>query len=413
MAILDTGSPFLIISNPNSDYCATGACSSFASYDPTLSTSAVWVSDDMYVVYELTSDSGSWYYDSLSIGDAFTVDSFPIGTANGSSTKDIQNWFGIGAAGGAGPEPASNSLQLLAQAGAIASASMGMYLGALDASNGEVTFGGLDTSKWQGDLAALPIVTADQAGTKVTLSSVGLSGQDVASDNLPATVLVDTGNFDIKLPQDVVDGIWSQIGGIQSIDINVGSSSLPYGSCDCSMGQNSDTITFGFDGVSIDVPMSDLVVPPSQFVLAEAGNPDIPDGTCLFMINSWGPNPPEYSAFILGDAFLRNAYYVLAWDSNEIALGQGNHDGGDSNTIAIAPGETGLQDAIASAAGGSTSTGAPSGTAAGPTSDGPSATASSSPSPTESPSSNLAPGVSSNGLIVFGVALIAAWSSLI
>ncbi len=110
--------------------------------------------------------------------------------------------------------------------------------------------------------------------------------------------------------------------------------------------------------------------------------------------------------------FLRNAYYVLAWDSNEIALGQANHDGGDANIIPIAAGETGLKDAIASASGGSTPSGAPSGTAAGPTSDGPSATASSSPSPTESSSSNAAPYLSCSGVLVFAVSLIGAWNLL-
>ncbi|KAJ9606725.1 hypothetical protein H2200_008734 [Cladophialophora chaetospira] len=414
MAILDTGSPFLIISNPNSNYCqSTGQCSIFASYDPIQSTSAVWVSDDMNVVYELTSDAGSWFYDALSIGNGISVPTFPIGTANGSSTHDIQNTFGFGGAGGAGPNPDANTLQLLAKAGAIPSASIAMYLGALDSTDGQALFGGLDTSKWQGNLSALPIVQNENNEIQITLSSVALSDQDVTSDNLPVPVMVDTGNFDIKLPQDVVDAIWSRVGGIQAVNFSLGANSLPYGVCACSLAQSSDTVTFGFDGVSIVVPMSDLVLPPSQLVLQEAGLTDFPQDTCLFLINGWGPTAPQFSPFIIGDAFLRNAYFVLDWDSNEVALGQANNDGGDSNIITIAAGTSGLQDAIASASSGQTSTGNPTSTAGAPSSTASASTVTGAPSPsaTGGSSSNAASHLSQSGLILFGVTLFATWSS--
>ena len=387
MAVLDTGSPFLVLSNPESAFCQqTGQpCSTFGSYDPSLSSSAIWFSDDMNVIYELSRDSGSWFNDTLTIGD-LTISSFPVGTANGSSTADPQNWFGLNGPGSLGPAPNSSSLQVMAQAGVLESASVGIFSGPLDDSVGQVVFGGLDTSKWQGNLQVLPIVKNEQGQILVSLTSVAVSDSDIASSELPVDVMIDTGNFDIKLPQDVVDGVWAQVNGIQTYNITVGDTTLPYGVCDCSLAQRSQTFTFGFDGVSIEVPIADMVALPPALILQNLGVSDFPQGTCVFMVNGWGPTPPLYSPFILGDAFLRSAYFVLDWDSNEVGLGQANNAKNSPNIIPIAAGSSGLRDAID---GTSNATSEPSSSASDPAS-----TAATSSAPTTEAASNSAPIVS-------------------
>lgn len=404
MAVLDTGSPFLVISNPNSDFCGQSSkpCSIFQSYDPSLSSSAIWVSDDMNVVYELTKDSGSWFNDTLVIGD-LTIPNFPLGTANGSSTLDTQNWFGISGPPKLGPAAGTSSLQIMAQAGVLQSASIGMFFGPLDSSRGEVVFGGLDTSKWQGDLQILPIVENDSNEIHVNLASVTVSDNKIESLNLPVELSIDTGNFDIKLPQDMVDEIWSQVDGIQTYNVTVGSSTIPIGICDCSLAQKSQTFVFGFDGISIEVPISDMVALPPRLILQNLGVADFPQGICVFMINGWGPTPPEFHPYILGDAFLRSAYYVVDWDSNEIALGQANNDGDSTNIIPILAGTSGLRDAIA---GTSNSSAAPSSQPSGQ----PSATTSdtaptASSAPTAGSSSNSASSLSFSNEGLLGILL--------
>lgn len=379
MAVLDTGSPFLVISNPESKFCQQPGepCSTFRSYDPSKSTSAVWVSDDLEITYELSTDSGSWYNDTVTIGD-LTVSVFPVGTANGSSTADPQNWFGINGPGKQGPDPDTSSLQIMAQAGVLESASVGIFSGPLDASVGQVVFGGLDTSKWQGNMQILPIVDNPDNQIQVTLTSFTLSDGNTTSSDLPddvivanftVDVMIDTGNFDIKLPQDMVDNIWAQVDGVQAYNLTVGDSTIPLGVCDCSLAQKSQAITFGFQGISINVPIADLVTLPPAQILQNLGVSDFPQGICVFLINGWGPAPPAYHPYILGDAFLRNAYFVLDWDTNEVGLGQANNAGDSPNIVPIAAGTSGLRDAIA---GTSNSTGEspsqPSGTAA-PTAD--------------------------------------------
>lgn len=387
MAVLDTGSPFLVLSNPESAFCQqTGQpCSTSGSYDPSLSSSAIWFSDDMNVIYELSRDSGSWFNDTLTIGD-LTISSFPVGTANGSSTADPQNWFGLNGPGSLGPAPNSSSLQVMAQAGVLESASVGIFSGPLDDSVGQVVFGGLDTSKWQGNLQVLPIVKNEQGQILVTLTSVAVSDSDIASSELPVDVMIDTGNFDIKLPQDVVDGVWAQVDGIQTYNITVGDTTLPYGVCDCSLAQSSQTFTFGFDGVSIEVPIADMVALPPALILQNLGVSDFPQDTCVFMVNGWGPTPPLYSPFILGDAFLRSAYFVLDWDSNEVGLGQANKANNSPNIIPIAAGSSGLRDAID---GTSNATSEPSTSTSEPAS-----TAATSSAPTTEAASNSAPVIS-------------------
>ncbi|KAK5064453.1 hypothetical protein LTR84_000286 [Exophiala bonariae] len=347
MAALDTGSPYLILSNPGSEFCQQVGqpCSTFGSYDPSLSSSAIWISDDMDVIYELSKDSGSWLNDSLTIGD-LTIASFPVGTANGSSTADPQNWFGLNGPGSEGPASQASSLQIMAQAGVLESASVGIFSGPLSDSVGQVVFGGLDTSKWQGDVQVLPIVKNDGGQILVSLTSIAVADSNVASPGLPVDVMIDTGNFDIKLPQDIVDGVWAQVDGLQTFNVTVGDTTLPYGVCDCNLAQSSKTFIFGFDGISIEVPISDMVVLPSALLLQNLGVSDFPEDTCVFMINGWGPTPPVYHSYILGDAFLRSAYFILDWDSNEVGLGQANNADSSPNIIPIAAGTSGLRDAI-------------------------------------------------------------------
>jgi hypothetical protein len=400
MAVLDTGSPFLVISNPNSDFCGQSSepCSIFRSYDPTQSSSATWVSDDMNVVYELTKDSGSWFNDTLIVGD-LTILNFPLGTANGSSTLDTQNWFGISGPPNLGPAAGTSSLQIMAQAGVLQSASIGIFSGPLDSSNGEVVFGGLDTSKWQGNLQILPIVENESNEIHVNLVSVAVSDSKIESLNLPVELSIDTGNFDIKLPQDIVDEIWSQVDGIQTYNVTVGTSTIPIGTCDCNLAQKSQTFVFGFDGISIKVPISDMVALPPRLILQNLGVSDFPQDKCVFMINGWGPTPPEFHPYILGDAFLRSAYYVVDWDSNEIALGQANDDGGSQNIIPIPAGTSGLRDAIA---GTFNSSAEPSGQPSATTSD---TVPRASSAPTAGSSSNSASSLSFSNEVLFGVLL--------
>jgi len=397
MAILDTGSPFLVISNPASEYCSqeTKPCDVFQSYDPTKSSSAVWISDDLDVLYELTQDYGSWLNDTVTLGD-LVIENFPLGTANGSQTRDPMNWFGLNGPGGSGSAPESTLLGIMAQAGVIGSASVGIYIGALNSSSGELAFGALDTSKWEGDLQVSAIPPNEYGTILASLTSVTVGDSKIKSSNYPVSVSVDTGNFDIKLPQDMVDEVWSQIGGIQAINVTAGNTSFPFGVCDCSLGQGSQTFTFGFANVSIEVPMSDLVLEPPKMVLENLGVQDFPEGKCAFMINSLGEQPDLVIPFILGDAFIRSAYFVLDWDSKELALGQANHKGGDQNLIAIAPGESGLRDAAASAAGASQSSATGTGQGSAP------ASSSAPPAKSSTSPSNSASRVSFGNGILFG-----------
>lgn len=410
MAVLDTGSPFLIIGNTESDFCSQDShpCEIFQTYDPTQSTSAVWISDDMAVNYEITQDRGSWFNDTVTLGD-LTIQNFPLGTANGSETRDAMNWFGLNGPGRSGSAPDSTLLGIMAQAGVIGSASISMFIGSLGSSSGELAFGALDTSKWQGDLQVSKIEESEAGTILASLKSVTVGDSKIESSNYPVKVSVDTGNFDIKLPQDIVDEIWSQVGGIQAFNVTAGDGSLPFGICDCSLAQGSQTFAFGFDDISIEVPMSDLVLVPPQVILEILGVTDFPSDTCVFMINSLGPSSRSDLdiPFILGDAFLRNAYFVLDWDSKEIALGQANNDGGDRNLIPIAAGESGLRDAVGGASGSSPSaapSSQPSATGAG---EGAAPTASSaSPAGSSTPPSNSASTVSFGQEILYSGLLI-------
>lgn len=183
-------------------------------------------------------------------------------------------------------------INVLMNEGKISSLAYSLWLDDVNANTGSILFGAVDTSKYTGSLATLPIQNDAQTGTltSFTVAWTGLTstggGKTVtyapSSSAVPA--ILDSGTTDILLPDDVANSIYNAVG--VTTDPNYGNI-VP-----CSIAHDDLTFTFTFggpDGATIKVPLSELVVP----LLTTDGSTTTVRGqeACSFAVNSAGSDP--------------------------------------------------------------------------------------------------------------------------
>lgn len=188
-----------------------------------------------------------------------------------------------------------------------------------EASSGSILFGGVDTSKYTGDLVSLDIVPPFVKGTppSMTVQLTGISASYSDADNVLHTasltsdslipVILDSGTTDIQLSPPLVNAM-SRFMGAVPIPANPGFGYVP---CNLSTANASFTFTLGgAHGVNITAPMSEMVFDwQGDFTFA--------DGTRACQIGVDASEP-----YILGDSFLRSAYAVFNLESKQIGLAQ-------------------------------------------------------------------------------------------
>ena len=218
-------------------------------------------------------------------------------------------------------------------------------LGSMNSSTGALVFGGIDTKKFTGKLAKLPVVDAVDGKTRLTIdykslsvaSSNGSKSFDVTSTN----VLVDSGSTFTKLEASLTQQIWDVVDAKKNDKIG-------FPLVDCSVKNMTGGVTFGFEGVNITVPFSDMVYEVQ--------------GICAFGIVKTAGDDQQ----ILGDTFLRSAYAVFDFDNKNIHLAQYQNCG--TEIVAIGSGEDAVPDATGSCGSSSTTQPTASGTSSSPSS---------------------------------------------
>ena len=164
------------------------------------------------------------------------------------------------------------------------------------ASSGEIIFGGYDTTKFSGSLVDLPIVQVSGDGFYVALQSLSITDSSgtttqVTDSSLPSAALLDSGNSLIRIPSSFYAQVASYFGVTDKV-------------IDCGIAQQTGCVDFGFDGVSISVPFSELALPTDQ------------PGLCEFAFYD------GQSETSLGDPFLRSAYVYYDLDNRVCSIAQ-------------------------------------------------------------------------------------------
>lgn len=189
----------------------------------------------------------------------------------------------------------NNFVDELSAQKAIRTKSFTVALGSKYAEEGVIVFGGVDTSKFSGNLARLPIIPAAESPDQVprywiNMQSLQLTpptGAPYVYPNSSFPVFLDSGATMTLLPAELASTIATHFG---SADAQSGD----FYEVSCDLTNVNGTLDFVFDGTTIKVPYDELIrtvqsTPP----------------TCFLGIS------PSKDFTLLGDSFMRSAYGTL------------------------------------------------------------------------------------------------------
>ncbi|KAI6374048.1 hypothetical protein MCOR25_003281 [Pyricularia grisea] len=277
-------------------------CRAGGTYDPAQSTTVQKLGTTNTLRYGIGSANISYVKDTVGIpGTNMSIKNAQFGVATSSET---QNAGILGIGHGVGQTIGyRNFIDELKAQNVTKTRAFTVALGGKDEKQGTVVFGGVDTSKFAGGLAKLPIIPAAKSpdGVRrywIQMSSVSLnppSGRNKTYSNSSMPVFLDTGSTLTLLPEALVKSVASDFGSKQQ-------DSSGYWPVDCSLVSINGTMDFAFDGVTIKVPYKELI---RQF-----GN------SCVLGLSS-------HSSFtLLGDTFMRSGYFVFDQDADAIWMTQ-------------------------------------------------------------------------------------------
>lgn len=299
---LDTGS-FELWVNPDCSTVTGGDaafCERAGQYDTTKSSTAKALGTTRTLRYGIGSANISYFTDTITLaGSTTALRDVQFGVATW--TEDaFSGILGIGYGKGIGTRYPNFVDQLHAQ-GAVRVKAYTLALGSKDAQEGVVVFGGVDTSKFAGPLARLPIIPAARAPDRVPrfwidLRSVSLGAPPNGSAAAAAgwrrrayegsamPVFLDSGSTMTLLPPALAGAIARDFGA-EAPDAN------GFYRIDCALAALGGTLDFAFDGVTVRVPFRELTREVAS------------DPPACFL----GIMPSERFT-LLGDTFLRSAY---------------------------------------------------------------------------------------------------------
>lgn len=346
---IDTGSSDTWVISVNDttdceDYSGPIGCD-YGLYDqPKSSTYSLVQSGGFDISYaDGTEIFGDFISDNVNFGGNVTVENQIIGLAN-YTTGDTYGLMGVGfdtnEANASFGTTYPNIIDNLKTQGFINVKAYSLWLDDLESSTGSILFGGVDRSKYLGDLIGLPIqpdvYTGNLTSFTVSLTSIGFT-DSTTNDSLysgPALpALLDSGTSFTYLPDEIATAILNGIGVAQ--DNNTGYNLAP-----CSLNQSDANVTFGFGGLSgplINVRLSEFLSDP--YTLSDGSILQINgQEVCLFGIYAGGDN----TSTILGDTFLRSAYVVYDLENYLIGMANTNFNPGAPDIVEYSAGALGI-----------------------------------------------------------------------
>lgn len=213
---------------------------------------------------------------------------------------------------------------------------------------GEIIFGGVDQSKYTGDLVYVPnvpittgsgssnsqysywMVYAQGIALKGSNNDVQKSFISSSGSKTSTAYILDTGTTLTYLPDDIVQSLVSGITNNYSYNSNLQVYEIDCGltssnaSIEVQISQSSSSTS---NPVTITVPVSNLVYP-----LGSVGGVDV----CFFGISSTGTSGSinvGSNTYLIGDSILRHVYAVFDVNQNRIGLAAANGVGGSVNGV--------------------------------------------------------------------------------
>lgn len=342
---LDTGSSDIWFPSSTLDLCEQDLAENcpYGTYDASNSST---YSDPGYGEFEIqyvdgTEISGDYISDVLNIGST-KLTNMTMAAATRANTEAI-GIMGIGFQSGEAAAETSdftypNVINVLKNEGYINTLAYSLWLDDLDSNTGSILFGGVDTSKYQGDLVALPIQIDSDTNSidtfTVAWTGLTVTGSGQNSDFSPSSAqaaILDSGTTDTLLPDDIANQIFNGVGVIT--DENYGNVVR------CNLADDDLTFSFQFGGSNgpiVNVSLSEFVTPLET---TDGSTPTFKNGdkACSFAMEAAGDDP-----ILFGDSFLRSAYVVYDLENNLIGLAQTNFNAGSANVKAFSASSSGI-----------------------------------------------------------------------
>ncbi|KID89954.1 Peptidase A1 [Metarhizium guizhouense ARSEF 977] len=350
---LDTGSSDTWMNSPQTRYCRSATAQSEGGYctttfNPRDSKTYTLVDQGGFNITYLDQRriTGDYFNDTVTIG-GHEIANQQLGLAISSvrPTGIMGLGFSINVAT---PNKYPTIIDNMVSEGVIAHPSFSLYLNDLDATSGTILFGGIDSAKFLGSLATLPIKPMPNAeDTNVTsyavaIKSVSATGVKVPSVAPQSVGILDSGSTISLIPDSLVKPIQDKFGVIV---VRIQGQDAPP-MIDCAWkGSKGDgiLISFEFDNKTIKVPIADMAIDslPDELQQILKSN-DAPSGfrswtrACLFGLggsSAYGVSDDQF--YLLGDTFLRSAYVAYDMANQQIGLAQSNPNATGSNVVEI------------------------------------------------------------------------------
>uniref|UniRef100_A0A3B3QXA1 Progastricsin n=1 Tax=Paramormyrops kingsleyae TaxID=1676925 RepID=A0A3B3QXA1_9TELE len=297
--LFDTGSANLWV---DSVYCNTEACNAHRKFDPRSSSTYYSKGQDIYLSY----GSGSLYatlgYDTVSVG-AIVIRNQEVGlsTSEPGETFYVAHFDGIFglsypsmAVGQATPVMDNMIRQDLLQYNVFA-----FYLTRNEEEGSEVAFGGVDTSKYQGQIYWAPVTA--EVYWQIAINGFLINNRATGWCNEGCQAIVDTGTSALTCPQQYLGYL------MQAIGAQANQNGGYYVSCQAT---NLPTLTFNINGIKFPLP-------PSAYIAEYSGG----NKYCRVDISStYLPSQNGQPLWILGDVFLRQYYSVYDRQNNRVGF---------------------------------------------------------------------------------------------
>jgi hypothetical protein len=343
---IDTGSSDIWANSATSTLCAQYAsqCAVSGTFNANKSSSYNYVNSFFSITYADNSYAqGDYATDTLSLGGS-SINNVPFGI--GYRSTSAQGILGVGYATnvalvGVTGQTYQNLPLVMVAAKLINSPAYSLWLNDLDANTGSVLFGGVDTEKFNGMLSTVPVIQEQGQYREFIIGLTGLSvaGQTVINTAIP--VLLDSGSSLSYLPTNYAQAVFKIFSA--SYSSQAGAAIV-----DCSYMNSQQTMTFTFSGITITVPMNEMVLidgvsrGKQVCILGKQAHIAVPCGNTNQLK---GISDSQGSTSVLGDTFLRSAYVVYDIANNQISLANTNFNATNSNVKEIASGANGVPSA--------------------------------------------------------------------
>ncbi|KAI9371548.1 aspartic peptidase domain-containing protein [Aspergillus egyptiacus] len=278
--------------------CTAEPCRMHNTFGNGSSSTAEMTTDPFKVGYGSGNVTGVLATDHLRIGDIDVIMTFGVANNATDEFKDypIDGILGLGRSETSMGKPAF--MDLVAEQKQLESNVVGFHLSRSSdgARDGTVTFGGVDKTKFDGEIAYTDVAESS-IHWNIPLDDASVDGRSLGFAN--KTAIIDTGTSYSLLPPKDAESLHALIPGSQRVsDENF---ALP---CDSSV-----VVKFTFSGKSYSMPPRDYI-----------GDPLESGGGCISTIIAEAVFGDD--VLVLGDTFLKNVYTVFDFDNDRIGFAE-------------------------------------------------------------------------------------------